>query len=1455
MPQLNFPAPGSLDAKRHLTTFGGIDLVPSGNYSYTNLVNYSENFLHPSWFRTANNAIINRNYDFLDVYLNDNDIITETAFKLDKNYSDSGFLLTTTANNVVFGQNISVTADTNYVLSFYAKTYTVANCFYRVLDVTNQSNIVNSTNYSDNSSTQWNRVSVAFTTPNNCSQITAILLDSVPSGSIGSIALSNPQLELGNVASVYKPTISLVDSDNTGQFTSNATKSITGNLGSYSDTTYNWDPILPVTGVSTIKYATANFYLDDEDVLRKTVTSSANVTLYFSQQNNPIYFAGDIIRLRDNITGNVGLYSVIRSDLSSLSITTANVINDSSLTISSTTSPVYTQSKLFSDYSRRSVLLESSNIRKNYYLTEFLRADRQTRVNFQTLVFRGLTTEALPKANFLQRSYTILRPDSVTDRLKPGRVRSSIVVKPIVSQTKLNYINPIKFMARQPIGQATVVNNILKIKYPALTSYQPASTLGAVGKAKLADLKGTRETLRSGTLVPNKVRLNDISFTVSGRKFPKLTQFLRLRSGDTLPRSTNRIESNTTSITANTITSLSSSPKKNSYTPSERYLLTFAGHLNPLRTSAGIIKDIPGDRLKSFSGRLSPKFSFLDIGKTLPISSTTGISSVPANALKPLFPYRDSFRDVSNTNLKTVSLLRKYNNEGPVYPTMSVIGFSDVQNNLVATYTDDSDILRLTVSNTAPTQSITVNPTVAIQSPAAYFDGYTKLVDTSASGMLAFGPTGTIELMMMPIKTNRLQVVTSFNTAETYSYITCSGGNIANIGEYKVHTFTSSGFFTVPSNAVNLSVEVFLVAGGGGGGGSLGGGGGGGGVIYLTSARLTSIGEYPIIIGAGGNGNNNAAGSEGGNSTAFGAVAFGGGGGGIHPGIQSGRAGGSGGGGAAAPGSSSVPPGPALGGIVGVNNVGITYGNRGGNQTVGRAPPFDGATRGSGGGGAGGAGFDTNVTTLGDTGQTGSGAGGPGLAFGFTGINYYYAAGGGGGAFTGQNGGWGGLGGGGAGSGNGGGAPGGQGGINPGGTSTITSVNGAAGGVNTGGGGGGGAWSLATGGNGGSGIVMIRYKSQPNFAALRYALETPSSLLVSPSTFGGRAGSLFTITNTGASFTADAVVRFIDNSGIEYASNSVTYVNASQITATTPRNFTVIQEPLGIKVIQSSGTFTQLDCIDCGVLPIWQTATGQIGTVEANSSASVSVVATDPDAGSFIRYSLISGSLPLNLILSNLGVISGTVSSSYLSQTTVNFSIRATDDVGNFSDRDFNLLVVPAGPYWSTPSGQIGTNTARTGTFSATVAATTPIGTITGYSVAGGSLPPGLSINSSGLISGTITAGSAIQTYNFTLRVTNSLNNTADRAFNIVVIGNTISVVYANYLSGCSDSTGGNRFSQFQTVCNGQQTCNFNPLDYGDPQGGTPKNFSIRWSCTAGQNNYECVGSEAGYTRSYSCAN
>jgi len=295
------------------------------------------------------------------------------------------------------------------------------------------------------------------------------------------------------------------------------------------------------------------------------------------------------------------------------------------------------------------------------------------------------------------------------------------------------------------------------------------------------------------------------------------------------------------------------------------------------------------------------------------------------------------------------------------------------------------------------------------------------------------------------------------NVTGAPSFIVATGGTITCCGDYKIHTFTADGTFTICTapNPANNNVDYLVVAGGGGGGTPRSGGGGAGGFresknpaapwtaspLASATSLPVSIQSYPIIVGGGGPGGGPGGSNPGvqGSNSSFSTITSTGGGYGGDDDIvggTGGSGGGGGGGGVYAGGAGNTPPtSPA-------------QGNNGATTTSYIPTPVP--ISGGGGGGATAAG-STNVV----------GGGGPGGAGATTSISATptaYAGGGGGGSGDGGTGGTGGTGGGGAGGPSG----------NP----------GTAGTTNTGGGGGGAGGCGPCGGSGGSGIVIIRYRYQ-----------------------------------------------------------------------------------------------------------------------------------------------------------------------------------------------------------------------------------------------------------------------------------------------------------------------------------------------------------------------------------------
>ena len=285
---------------------------------------------------------------------------------------------------------------------------------------------------------------------------------------------------------------------------------------------------------------------------------------------------------------------------------------------------------------------------------------------------------------------------------------------------------------------------------------------------------------------------------------------------------------------------------------------------------------------------------------------------------------------------------------------------------------------------------------------------------------------------------------------------------------YKVHTFTGPGTFTVSqvsATAADNVVSYMVVAGGGGGsGGPSGDGGGGGGAGGFREFRGTNSGcysvsplngatpitvtaqAYSITVGGGGTGTNTyrVVGGNGNVSTFACTTSTGGGGGGGN--TTSAATGGSGGGGGAGGGG---PFGGANGNTPSTSPAQGTNGGEGGAL----GPGTD--QRAGGGGGATAVGQSSQPTVQG-------GDGGAGATTSITGSPVVYAGGGGGmsSPVCGTAYGAGGSGGGGTGS------------------SSDDSATSGTDNLGGGGGGAGGPVSPSSGGNGGSGIVVIRYKFQ-----------------------------------------------------------------------------------------------------------------------------------------------------------------------------------------------------------------------------------------------------------------------------------------------------------------------------------------------------------------------------------------
>tara|TARA_Y100000004_G_scaffold79317_1_gene89185 strand:+ start:2716 stop:4140 length:1425 start_codon:yes stop_codon:yes gene_type:complete len=315
-----------------------------------------------------------------------------------------------------------------------------------------------------------------------------------------------------------------------------------------------------------------------------------------------------------------------------------------------------------------------------------------------------------------------------------------------------------------------------------------------------------------------------------------------------------------------------------------------------------------------------------------------------------------------------------------------------------------------------------------------------------------------------------LPVNDSTSSVVAAKYVTATGGTVTTSGNFKIHTFTGPGTFCVScagNSAGSNKVDYLVVAGGGSGGGRYGGGGGGGGYressgqasgCYTTAPNgngvaglSVSASPFPITVGGGGTGvpagPPNAHGNEGSNSVFSTITSAGGGGGSGQVNKTPSKIDGGSGGGGPYFGSACG----AAGGVGNTPSVTPAQGTDGGSGNVPNAPYSAG-----GGGGATEAGEDAPGPA--------SGRGGAGGTSCITASPVGRAGGGGGsgensaGPFT-------------------------AGAASPCGSGTAganSNTNSGNAAVNRGGGSGGAFYPgpSSCSGNGGSGIVVIRYKFQ-----------------------------------------------------------------------------------------------------------------------------------------------------------------------------------------------------------------------------------------------------------------------------------------------------------------------------------------------------------------------------------------
>lgn len=152
--------------------------------------------------------------------------------------------------------------------------------------------------------------------------------------------------------------------------------------------------------------------------------------------------------------------------------------------------------------------------------------------------------------------------------------------------------------------------------------------------------------------------------------------------------------------------------------------------------------------------------------------------------------------------------------------------------------------------------------------------------------------------------------------------------------------------------------------------------------------------------------------------------------------------------------------------------------------------------------------------------------------------------------------------------------------------------------------------------------------------------------------------------------------------------------------------------------------------------PVWTTSAGSLGTYPALVNVLITLSANPVPPASSITYSLLSGSLPDGLVINREGIISG-IPSIVPENITFTFVVRITDNLNNVADRTFTIDINGlANPVFTTPEGSL-PFTFDSVWYDVPINYYNPISSnIVEITLGSGSLPPGLELNSEGIIRG-----------------------------------------------------------------------------------------------------------------------
>ncbi|HMV49553.1 MAG TPA: Ig domain-containing protein, partial [Blastocatellia bacterium] len=234
------------------------------------------------------------------------------------------------------------------------------------------------------------------------------------------------------------------------------------------------------------------------------------------------------------------------------------------------------------------------------------------------------------------------------------------------------------------------------------------------------------------------------------------------------------------------------------------------------------------------------------------------------------------------------------------------------------------------------------------------------------------------------------------------------------------------------------------------------------------------------------------------------------------------------------------------------------------------------------------------------------------------------------------------------------------------------------------------------------------------------------------------------------------------------------------------RSFTIVQSRVNTAANPTSLDyfFSVSGLTGCTACPVINITPDTIPNARLGQPYSQQLTRTGGAAGG--TWSVVDGALPTGITLNpSTGLLSGTPTAS----GNFNVSVRFTDSNGCPGENRYLLQVVVCPTIDLTPATLPSATVGAPYSQQLTATAGTPALT---FSLLAGSLPPGLSLSSSGLISGTLTSANST---NFTVRVTDTFGCTGSKTYTIIGC-NVVTVNPATAVNGFVGTAYSQNFSQ-----------------------------------------------------------